>query len=823
MPPRQSPSNQNQSGKARPQTPMGGNQQVPQAAGNPRYQSGLGPDPNPKVVVKTVNPPITPDQVVSLAEQPSSAIELPNIKLQNIKIPPVKNKTIQGHLKAIEAKMTATEKLMKDVVKLQRLQIKTEKEIYERKRELYQNTFEEYIYDKTIDFEDPEDPDCTCINLPKGPKRPGGGRRGGGGGTGVPVPVPGPPRSTQEEAEEPTTTNQPVQVPTTPGNDIVPFPRKREESEEIEQPIEEPAFNFLDLFKVIPFLFGPLFGEQIAEGSSTTTPLSSFSSLPFLAQDLISGQPFGSAEQTETFLRGTPGTPSFSPQPGYFEKLASYYFPENQPTLYEAIPGSTAFANLLGQDPKMMSNSFDMATMFLGPGFGTQVPSMVTNPALLTAASKSPFLARLCGLAPMVDDAVAQIPAGKIGAERLRADPLSIKNLGTPVDPKLGTKIYSNLDMSEEAIEQIFRNPNIGGMSPKVRSDFSRQLGSFTDDAADALVDSASSDPDLLKLDLEDIYKNSGQVGEELDGVINIIRDTTKNRASGGMGSMDLYNSGAKQYFRKISNDMNIPKFGGGGFNLFNPMSWFSGDVKKARDGELENVSNDTFAGKLYNRRRQQEEMLRKLRGYQSGGIVDWWNMGRNVRVPAENSASWRTLMADDARQITRSNKAFRSGATGIRGWNPIKAFTPEMVRTGPTPAVRQAFERPVRFVRDQIVRSAVSSVVRPLVRPLIKPLLGASALILATPSPAGGALYGPGAVDPRYRNVTSREEFDKLEAAQNSMMSGSNNQQPQIMPLPPDYIKIPGKTPPKQMDTFVVPGIDKPSSMFTRSTTFID
>ena len=26
-----------------------------------------------------------------------------------------------------------------------------------------------------------------------------------------------------------------------------------------------------------------------------------------------------------------------------------------------------------------------------------------------------------------------------------------------------------------------------------------------------------------------------------------------------------------------------------------------------------------------------------------------------------------------------------------------LKAFTPEMVKTGPTPAVRQAFERPVR------------------------------------------------------------------------------------------------------------------------------
>ena len=42
---------------------------------------------------------------------------------------------------------------MKDVVKLQKVQIITEKELFERKRELYQNTFEEYLLDKTVDFE----------------------------------------------------------------------------------------------------------------------------------------------------------------------------------------------------------------------------------------------------------------------------------------------------------------------------------------------------------------------------------------------------------------------------------------------------------------------------------------------------------------------------------------------------------------------------------------------------------------------------------------------------------------------------------------------
>ena len=58
----------------------------------------------------------------------------------------------------------------------------------------------------------------------------------------------------------------------------------------------------------------------------------------------------------------------------------------------------------------------------------------------------------------------------------------------------------------------------------------------------------------------------------------------------------------------------------GGSFNLLNPMSWFGGQAQKATRGELNNVSNDTIAGKLYNRRKQQEEMLRKMRGYQGGG-----------------------------------------------------------------------------------------------------------------------------------------------------------------------------------------------------------
>jgi len=67
----------------------------------------------------------------------------------------------------------------------------------------------------------------------------------------------------------------------------------------------------------------------------------------------------------------------------------------------------------------------------------------------------------------------------------------------------------------------------------------------------------------------------------------------------------------------------------GGGFNLLNPASWFSGDAQKATRGELGSVNDNSLAGKLYNKRRKQEEMMKEL-GYQSGGYIKE-NSGMNV------------------------------------------------------------------------------------------------------------------------------------------------------------------------------------------------
>lgn len=74
-----------------------------------------------------------------------------------------------------------------------------------------------------------------------------------------------------------------------------------------------------------------------------------------------------------------------------------------------------------------------------------------------------------------------------------------------------------------------------------------------------------------------------------------------------------------------------------------------------------------------------------------------WWNQGRNTRIPNENQASWKDLAKDDWKQ-----RQGLKGAGGKGGWDPTRGFRVQSaskggLNSGPTPAVRQAFERPVR------------------------------------------------------------------------------------------------------------------------------
>ena len=90
---------------------------------------------------------------------------------------------------------------------------------------------------------------------------------------------------------------------------------------------------------------------------------------------------------------------------------------------------------------------------------------------------------------------------------------------------------------------------------------------------------------------------------------------------------------------------------------------------------------------------------------------VKWWNQGRNVRVPNENQASLARLAADDKSQIGKVK--VKGNLTKVP--NPIWSFT-KGLGTGPTPAVRQAFERPVRTaisVGKKFGPAVVKSIIR--------------------------------------------------------------------------------------------------------------
>ena len=82
---------------------------------------------------------------------------------------------------------------------------------------------------------------------------------------------------------------------------------------------------------------------------------------------------------------------------------------------------------------------------------------------------------------------------------------------------------------------------------------------------------------------------------------------------------------------------------------------------------------------------------------------IKWWNKGRNERVIDENNASWAELLEDDMAQRGQSDESFAAGEEPPLLGRPDQAFNPFRPAekggpgSGPTPAVRQAFERPVR------------------------------------------------------------------------------------------------------------------------------
>ena len=742
-----------------------------------------------------------------MAEIPEAAtIDLP--KIQNIKIPPVKNKTVQGHLKAIEAKMIATENLMKDIVKLQRVQIHTEKELFERKRELYQNTFEEYLLDKTIDFEDPDNPpDCTCINLPKKPS----------GGPGFP-PINKPPN---KPPNKPTGEAPVVEIPDwAKGIDPQQYP---------------PAMLGITVFELIKALSGGLLSPQAAYNAAPTlfakppdgataagvtpesTPKSAVLNQPDLSQAAAPAlTPEEATRQLTEEIEGqqTPYKP-FEPDPVAVNPLQRMLDGFTNPRSLAEITGLP-----ISEDLEFAIQT--AATLLVSDG--SAALSAAKAPAIAQTVkrlgvpfvSRVPALKRLFGLSD--DVAEITVKAGKAGAGA--ADDVAATTTAVPktnVTSQVRRRVSSggertgrnlgrrgsnrrNLEQRrlDRTVEQLDSQPTPGN----VQSEMNRTSleASLKKTPTEQFIEQGSRV--ISKKRGQTLIQRGNLNAEERMLVEGVKKIDIPKKASGGMGDVELFNSDALNYFRGMSSKI-IP-MASGGFMTTNEKAEYY----------MERMLNQALGvARRYDEAKEKAANVQTTTGSvvipkSGGGLVGWWNKGRNMRVPSESTASWKDLMADDAKQLTRTNKAFKSGATGIKGWNPIKAFTPEMVRTGPTPAVRQAFERPVRTATHPIMM-ALEFIVNDLLL-----------------NPRSTAVYdqvtGPNAYynAPGYKGPMPSQN---LENAQSSMMSGNNDQKPEVVPLPPEYIKIPGK---KIAPDFVgneSPDIEMKSSVFTRSSTHID
>ena len=160
-----------------------------------------------------------------------------------------------------------------------------------------------------------------------------------------------------------------------------------------------------------------------------------------------------------------------------------------------------------------------------------------------------------------------------------------------------------------------------------------------------------------------------------------------------------------------------------------------------------------------------------------------WYNQGRNVRVPNENRASWKSLRADDRAQVGRfvdpknpvnpdgtprltggafpdprkgyQMKQFVTGKGGAtRSFNPFLG-PGQGLRSGPTPLARQQIERPARAIGRSFSQTPTA----------VKAAAGASLASVLGTQPAKGQVTSLQKTIKSVDNPDGTTNFDKLDS----------------------------------------------------------
>jgi hypothetical protein len=309
---------------------------------------------------------------------------------------------------------------------------------------------------------------------------------------------------------------------------------------------------------------------------------------------------------------------------------------------------------------------------------------------------------------------------------------------------------------------------------------------------------------------------SNAKVSEELDGVTTI----TGSKASGGYGDLNLYDAESQYMFRNLSTDFskNIPTFAGGG--IFDSIkSLFSQKPKGLKMPPLKRIMHGTAAGAPESIRatgfREQAGMLGKgVYGSVKGWVADtyrgagnWKGIlpGQGPRLDMLVPQGARTLRGATVVSARQANRAL-SIADGILSGKYTGATAQKLLPllTQSTPTMGQAAGNLLRGVGGLLGKASKVPVLTDMLFPE-----GTSAY---------DQISGPNA----YYNAPGYKA-QALEGAQDNMMSNSDNQKPEIVPLPPSYIQIPGKPKGKEQVGHDVPGLDMRTNIFSRSSTYID
>ena len=148
----------------------------------------------------------------------------------------------------------------------------------------------------------------------------------------------------------------------------------------------------------------------------------------------------------------------------------------------------------------------------------------------------------------------------------------------------------------------------------------------------------------------------------------------------------DLKTKGVHQTIKDLANKMDIERgnFGKSGTDIQQTRG-----INKLIESKATMVEN-ARANLVKVTQQEQQGFFRKL----NAGFKDWWNKGQ---TSGEGNRKWLGkggLWSQDVDKLTRTDEGFKSGDKSAKSLRPFKAFTPNMLETGPSPAVRQIFER---------------------------------------------------------------------------------------------------------------------------------